>query len=70
MAYLQSHNYHTVFIKEVVEYVDQGIPLPENPIVLTFDDGFYNNYPGMAALEKYKMKAVLSTRGGLCGTGR
>lgn len=64
LIYLKQNGYTTVTIGEVIDYVYSGAPLPEKPIVLTFDDGFYNNlsivYP---LLEKYNMKAVISVVG-------
>lgn len=64
LQYLKYNNYHTVFISELINYVSSGEPLPENPIVLTFDDGYYNNYTyAMPLLEKYDMKIVISVLG-------
>lgn len=64
LQYLQSHNYTTIFMTDLINYVYQGTPLPERPIILTFDDGHLNNktylYP---LLEKYNMKAVISVVG-------
>lgn len=37
--YLKEHNFHPVSFKSLEEYVKTGKPLPENPIVITFDDG-------------------------------
>lgn len=42
-AYLHKNGYETVFVRDVVEYCAGRIDLPDKPIVLTFDDGFYNN---------------------------
>ena len=64
LAYLAEHGYTTVGISELIDYVYHGAPLPEKPIVLTFDDGYYNNYSqGMPLLEKYDMKMVLAVIG-------
>ena len=42
-------------------YVQQGAPLPEKPVMITFDDGYYNNYlNAYPLLQKYQMKAVIS----------
>ena len=44
LQYLTDKGYHTVFVRDVIRFAaGEGI-LPEKPIVLTFDDGFYNNY--------------------------
>ena len=64
MLWLKSNGYTTVFIQDLINYVYNGTPLPSKPVVLTFDDGYYNNliylYP---LLKKYNMKAVISIIG-------
>ena len=64
LKYLQENGYTAVFISDLIAYVDRGTPLPEKPIVLTFDDGYYNNYSnGMPLLAKYDMKMMLAIIG-------
>ncbi len=61
MAYLQENGYTTVTMAQVLAYVDEGIPLPPNPIMLTFDDGYYNNYLyAYPVLKQYGMCAVIA----------
>lgn len=58
---LQKRGYVTVTMADVLDFVDNGTPLPDKPIMLTFDDGYYNNYLfADPLLERYGMKAVLS----------
>ena len=41
--YLKDQGYTTVFLSEVIDWIDGKGKLPPKPIVLTFDDGHYNN---------------------------
>lgn len=64
LKYIKDKGYTTVTITDLISYVYDNKPLPENPIVLTFDDGHYNNYGYLfPLLEKYDMKAVISIVG-------
>lgn len=61
LQYLQAEGYTTVVMADLIAYVKEGVPLPKKPVVLTFDDGYYNNYHyAHPLLEQYGMKAVLS----------
>ena len=41
--------------------MEQGTPLPEKPVMITFDDGYYNNYlNAFPLLQEFQMKAVIS----------
>ena len=64
MIYLKNHGYETIFVKDLIAYVYEDVPLPEKPIILSFDDGHYNNVTYLLPLlEKYQMKAVISVVG-------
>ncbi|MBK8575606.1 MAG: polysaccharide deacetylase family protein [Elusimicrobia bacterium] len=43
MAYLKRHGYTPLTLRGVAERVAEGRSLPDNGIVLTFDDGYRNN---------------------------
>jgi Predicted xylanase/chitin deacetylase len=64
LKYLKENNYTPILVKDLIAYEDQGVPLPEKPVMITFDDGFYNNYLyAYPLLREYNMKAVISVLG-------
>ena len=64
LKYLKENGYNTIVIQDLIDYFEKGTPLPENPIMLTFDDGYYNNYYyAFPLLKKYNSKAVISPIG-------
>lgn len=64
MVYLKKNGYETVFVRDLIEYVYNDTPLPKKPVILTFDDGHYNNITYLLPLlEKYDMNAVISVVG-------
>lgn len=59
LNYLSTHNFHAVFLTDVYQALNGKGNLPENPVVLTFDDGYRNFYDNAyPILKKYNMKAV------------
>jgi len=64
LKYLQSNGYVSVKMADLIAYVYDGTPLPEKTVVLSFDDGYLNNYVYVfPLLKKYHMKIVLSIIG-------
>ncbi len=64
LQYLRRNGYTAVGIEDLLRYVDGKASLPEKPILLTFDDGYYNNYYYAFPLAKqYGMKIVISPVG-------
>lgn len=64
LKYIQSKGYSTVTMSDLINYVYDDIPLPEKPIIITFDDGNYNNLSyAVPLLHKYNMQAVISIVG-------
>lgn len=61
MKNIHELGFNPVITKDIINYVYNKKPLPENPIIITFDDGYYNNYLyAYPILKKYGYKAVLS----------
>lgn len=64
LKYLKENGYTAVTVNDLIEYVYNQKPLPEKPIVLTFDDGYYNNYYyAYPLIKKYNMKMSISVVG-------
>ena len=64
LKYLSNNDYSSVFVEDLINYVYYGKPLPEKPVMITLDDGFYNNISNLLPLlEKYDMKATISIVG-------
>ncbi|WOB47288.1 polysaccharide deacetylase family protein [Veillonella atypica] len=60
MEYLHNEGYHTISLDDLYAYVTEGKELPDKPIVLTFDDGYIDNYEDvLPILESYDMQATI-----------
>ena len=59
MRYLREHDYHSISPAELRAALADGEPLPENPVLITFDDGFGDNYKtAWPILKKYGFRAT------------
>lgn len=66
---LSEAGYTGVSFDELQAYVLRGEPLPEKPVVITFDDGYRSNYTlAYPILQKYGMKATIFAIGVSFGT--
>ena len=60
LDYIQKSGYTTVGIQDLINYTNGG-DLPDNPIMITFDDGYESVYDyAYPALKKHNMKAVVN----------
>jgi peptidoglycan/xylan/chitin deacetylase (PgdA/CDA1 family) len=60
MAYLAEHKYHSICVVDLLASLQEGKPLPENPVMITFDDGWEEVYSaGYPILRKYGLGATL-----------
>lgn len=64
LKFIQENGYTTITMTDLINYVYLGYELPEKPIIITFDDGHYNNLTyALPLLEKYNMVAIISIVG-------
>ena len=60
MKYLHDHGYNTITPDELYKALTEGGPLPDNPVLITFDDGYRDNYKNAyPILKKYDFKATI-----------
>jgi len=61
LKFFRENGYKTVTMQDVMDFVDGKGKLPEKPVMLTFDDGYYNTYKYVyPLLKEYDMRIVLS----------
>lgn len=61
---ITEEGYTAVTCEQVIKYIDGEGTLPAKPILITFDDGHYNNmYYAVPLLKKYNLKAVINVIG-------
>ena len=57
---LSDAGYTAISFEELRDYVVNGIPLPDQPVMITLDDGYTNTYDSAyPILVKYNMKATI-----------
>lgn len=60
MKYLHDNGYHTISPDELYESLAGSGELPDNPVLITFDDGYLDNYTNAyPILKKYGFKATV-----------
>lgn len=69
MKYLYDNEYTTITPDQLMAHLKYGRPLPEKPVLITFDDGYLDNYTtAYPILKKYKQRAVFFLIAGSIGT--
>lgn len=64
LKWLRDNDYTTIFTSQLAAFVNEGAMLPTKPVIISFDDGFANNYLyAYPLLQKYNMKAVIALIG-------
>jgi len=70
MAYLKGKGYTAVSLQELLDGFEGKAVLPPKPVVITFDDGYRDNYlTALPILEKHGMKATVFVVAGQVGQG-
>lgn len=60
MKWLYDNGYHTLSLDELYDAVSGKKPVPEKSVVLTFDDGYGDNYTNaFPVIKKYHFKATV-----------
>ena len=63
MGWLAQHGYHAVTLQRVYDYWRDGSPLPPQPIVLSFDDGYLGQHTNaLPVLRKLGWPGVLNLK--------
>ena len=61
MEQLKAEGFTAVFFSDYTAYMEKGTPLPEKPVIITFDDGYMDNYTiAYPILKELGMKATIS----------
>lgn len=69
MTAIKLAGFNTVTVDDLINYVEKGIELPRNPICITFDDGYLDNYEiAYPILKKHNMKATMFVIGSSVGS--
>lgn len=59
MEWLAVNGYHPIRLMDLQYALESGAPLPDKPIVLTFDDGYVDNYQyALPILKNYRFPAT------------
>lgn len=59
MAYLKAKGYHSITPDQLMDNLDNGALLPDKPLLITFDDGYLDNYANAyPILKKYGFTAT------------
>lgn len=59
MGWLKSQGFHSITVEQLYNALSKGSPLPEKPVLITFDDGYRDNY--LAAWPTLKQNGFVGT---------
>lgn len=64
LKYINDQGYNSITTKDLTDYLEFDIPLPEKPIMITFDDSFESIYAYCFPLiQQYNVKVVVNVLG-------
>ena len=67
LKWLRDNGYTTILPSRLIAYAAEGAKLPRKPVILSFDDGYCNNYTyAFPLLRQYQAKAVIALIGVDC----
>lgn len=70
MKYLKENGFHSITMAELYEAINNGKQVPPKPIVITFDDGYVDNYTdAYPILMKYEFKGTIFVITDIVGKG-
>jgi peptidoglycan/xylan/chitin deacetylase (PgdA/CDA1 family) len=61
MSWLARHGFHAITLRRAYDYWRGGVPLPQRPVVLSFDDGYLNDLTdALPVLRRFGWPGVLN----------
>lgn len=60
LAYLSQNGFTAIKFEDITSYLETGKPLPDKPVIISFDDGWKNTYDvAFPILKKYNMTGTV-----------
>ncbi len=68
LAFIRQEGYHTLSLAQIRQHIQEALPLPEKSVLITFDDGYLDNYTNaFPILQQYSMQASFYLITGMIG---
>ncbi|MBN1984012.1 MAG: polysaccharide deacetylase family protein [Chitinivibrionales bacterium] len=68
LRHMAARRYSSVTFSQLHEHLQKGTPLPKKSVIITFDDGYEDNYSvAFPILKRYGFKAAVALVGGSIG---
>ena len=60
LEYITKKGYTTIWLSDMIDYVEKGKPLPPKPLIIAMEDGFRDNYTELyPLLKEFNCKATM-----------